>query len=152
MAYKGASKLYRSMCPPVVHGALAEAEGWRSWADKAVDDPGWRCCHICGRQKDLVFDFVKLVTLLDGEKVVKECYWHGPKEIVDCQTGETLVIPEPPQWPCVQRLVESVVLRSAIVVRFCWFFLAWMFWRLVMSNDVTFALVARIYRRRNCGS
>lgn len=143
-------KLWLSLRPPLVYGAWAAAEGWRMWTHKALDeDPTrWRRCHICGRREDFLFNFAKLVPLWDGERVVKECRWHGPKRLADCNTGEAIVVPDPPQWPRVQRFVEEFVLYSAIVIRFCWFFLVGLFWRLVMSNDVTFALAAWVGRRR----
>jgi hypothetical protein len=134
------------MCPPLLYSVWARAEGWRIWTDKVLDDdPGWRHCHLCGRWQDFLFNFARLVALWDGERVVKECRWHGPKVVVDCHTGEEIVIPDPPRWPRLRRAVEGVLLYLVLSVRFCWFFLGGAFWRLVMSNDVTFALVVWLW-------
>ena len=140
-------KLFLSTQAPLLPGALVKAEGWRSWATKMLGNEGWRRCHVCGRREDFVLNFVHLTPIWDGEKVIRECRWHGPKKLGDVRTGFEVIIPEPPRFLRTRRMAEGVVLCGAIAVRFCWFFLVGIFWRLVASNDVTFGLVCAIWKR-----
>ena len=134
-------KFFLSIQNPLLPGALVKAEGWHSWMTKVHGNEGWQRCHLCGRREDFIFNFVRLTPVWDGEGVVQECRWHGPKSLWDVRTGLEVDIPGPPRWPRVRRLAEGVVLRVAIAVRFCWFLLVGVFWRLVASNVVTFGLV-----------
>lgn len=147
MNMKGARELLLSVQPPLLRGALVRAEGWHNWANKVFDGPH-PCCHVCGRRADFVLNFVHLTPIWDGEKVIRECRWHGPKSLWDVRTGLEVDIPEPPRFPRIRCMAEDVVLCGAIAVRFCWFFLVGAFWKLVASNDVTFGLVCAIWRRR----
>lgn len=87
---------------------------------------GFPKCYICGRQKDFIFNFVKLFLFFDmslDNKLVYICDDHGRITDYDCTTGESLLLPLPkPYWyRQVRDTYYWLILRVAIITRFAWF-------------------------------
>lgn len=116
-----------------------QAKGLR-WFDAAgYAIKGYPTCYICGRQKDFVFDFVKLIPYFDmsraDNKLVYICDDHGRITDYDCTTGESLLLPLPkPYWyRRMRNAVQWLILSAVIPARFIWFFVNSVFmWHIII--------------------
>lgn len=84
-------------------------------------------CYICGRKKDYLFNFTKLIYYFDislENKLVYICDDHGRITNYDCTTGEPIELPLPrPYWQRrLRNTVQWIILNLAYIARFVWFF------------------------------
>lgn len=109
---------------------------WRSWYEakglRWFDAIGYKIrgipkCYICGREKDFLFNFTRLIYYFDmslENKLVRICDDHGRVTDYDCTTGEPIELPLPrPYWQRrLRNVAQWVILNLAYVARFAWFF------------------------------
>jgi hypothetical protein len=84
-------------------------------------------CYICGRQRDFIFDFVRLIPYKDmslDNKLVYVCDDHGRVTDRNCITDESLQLPLPRSYwyRWIRNTLQFAVLKITILARFIWFF------------------------------
>lgn len=110
--------------------AVARARGYRHYC--LWNKP--RHCYICGRQEDRIFGFTWLIPFLDmslENKLVYICDDHGRVTDWDCTTGELVELPLPGSYwyRRLRNFTQELILPTAFVIRFAWFFgYSWFMW------------------------
>lgn len=85
-----------------------------------------RKCEICGREEDLIFNFVKLIAYYDAyhKTVYYICPGHGGVTDYDCRTGEPVELPLP-QNRKVRNLAQKLLVKAAVELRYIWILIKW---------------------------
>lgn len=122
---QSARELYNSLREPILRYSSRRAIG-HSFPKFDIDQR--KICPLCNKRTDFIFGFTDFVIIFLGDMPYQICTNHADrygKQGRDCTTDRIVKFRHPNQ---LRDFIQSLILNSAIGLRFFYFFAKWLWY------------------------